>query len=152
MHSWGDEWDQKYGKDLDAAIREIMYIWITWGRIGTHGKEKYGTFRDHARFYTAWWPVHELVKPGHVYYRWPRVFMHLEIWLGEYIIKPLRLYKPIQQWQILVYNYGIQKVCKKYPHLVDELVSHIDGYEFVKPGIFGNVDGTVIHKKYWTET
>ena len=48
-----------------------------------------------------------------------------------------------------MYNYAIQKMCKKYPHIIDELVSDLDGYRMVKPGLFGPIDGTVINKKYW---
>jgi hypothetical protein len=40
-------------------------------------------------------------------------------------------------------------MCKKHPHIIDEIVSSLDGYEFVKPGIFGKVDGQTIHDKYW---
>lgn len=149
MHRWGDEWDQKHGRELDAAIREIMGTWRKWGRIGSHGKEKYGTFRDHAYFYGAWWPVYELVKPGYVAYRWNRKLMLVEIWLGKWIVRPLRLYKPILKWQAIVYNYAIQRACKKYPHLVDELVSHLGGYELVKPGLFGKIDGVEVFKRHW---
>jgi hypothetical protein len=41
-------------------------------------------------------------------------------------------------------------MCKKYPMIIDELVADLDGYEMVKPGIFGPVDGVEINKKYWT--
>ena len=147
-HYWGDEWFQKNGNDLDSAISYIMKTWKRYGRIGSHGKEKYGTFRDHVYFYRGYWAIHELVNPGYVYYRWPRLFMHCEIFLGN-VIQFLRLYKPIQWYQSKVYNYAVQKMCKKYPNIVDELVSDLDGYELIKPGIFGNVCGKTIHSKYW---
>lgn len=147
-HMWGDDWFKEYGKDLGKAIRYCMDTWRRLGRIGTHGKEKYGTFRDHVYFYRGWWAIHELVKPGHVGYRWPRWIMHVDLFLGR-VVRFLRLYKPIQWYQAQVYNYAVQKVCKKYPKIVDEIVSDLDGYELIKPGIFGNIDGKKIHDKYW---
>lgn len=150
MHYWGDEWFQKNGKDLDNAISHCMKIWKKYGRIGTHGKEKYGTFRDHVWFYNAWWAIHELIKPGYMYYsQWPRWFYKLDLLLGR-CVRFLKLYKIVQWYQKHIYNYAIQQACKKYPHIVDELVSNLDGYKFIKPGIFGDIDGEVIHNKYWT--
>ncbi len=148
MHMWNDEWFEKNGNDLHNAIDYCMKTWIKYGRIGTHGKEKYGTFRDYVYFYNGYWAIHELVKPGYIYYRWPKWLMKLDIKLGR-VVQFLRLYVPIQWYQAQVYNYTIQTVCKKYPNIIDELVSDLDGYELVKPGIFGKVDGIVIHKKYW---
>lgn len=148
-HIWGDEWFQKHGKDLDSAISYCMRTWRIYGRIGSHGKEKYGTFRDHCNFYRAWWPIHELVKPGYVRYKWPKWLMNVEIFLGQYIIKPLKISKLVQFYQIIIYNYAIQQACKKYPEIVDEIVADLDGYELVRPGIFGNIDGKKIHDKYW---
>lgn len=158
MHYWGDKWFQKNGKDLDEAISYCMKTWRTWGRIGTHGKEKYGTFRDHAYFFSCRNPLHDLFYPGHVAFRWNRTFnekisgyiVKLDFLLGD-IIRFLRLYKLIHWYQAQVYNYAIQQACKKYPNIVDELVSDLDGYELVKPGIFGKIDGVKIHKKYWKD-
>lgn len=149
-HVWGDEWFEKNGADLDRAISYCCGIWRKYGRIGTHGKEKYGTFRDQLMSYRAEWPIHELVKPGYVMYRWPRQFMRLERKLGT-VVRFLRLHKPIQWYQRQVYNYAVQKACKKYPKIIDEIVSDLDGYEWVKPGAFGPIDGVKIHSKYWKE-
>lgn len=147
---WGDEWFEKHGEDLGNAIRYCMNTWRRWGRIGTHGKEKYGTFRDNVYFYRGSWAIHELVKPGHVGYRWSKRMMKIDLFLGRKIVQYFRLYKPIRWYQAQVYNYAVQKACKKYPGIVDEIVADLDGYELVKPGIFGNIDGKEIHKKYWT--
>lgn len=149
-HYWGDDWFKEHGADLGKAIDYCMRTWRRYGRIGSHGKEKYGTFRDHVYFYRANWALHELIYPGYVYFQGPRWLMHLDIMLGN-IIEKLKLYKPIQRWQKIVYNYAIQQACKKYPNIIDELVADLDGYELVKPGIFGPVDGKQIHAKYWKE-
>lgn len=149
-HEWGDEWFEKHGSDLNEAIYYCMRFWKRWGRIGTHGKEKYGTFRDHIYFYRGWWAIHELTHPGYVSYWGPKWFYPIDLFLGR-VVRFLKLYKPIQWYQSHIYNYAIQKMCKKYPNIIDELVADLDGYEMVKPGIFGPVDGVTIHKKYWEE-
>lgn len=148
-HIWNDDWFKENGDDLDSAICYIMNFWRKWGRIGSHGKEKYGTFRDHPYFYNAWWPIHELFKPGHVYYRWSKPMYKFDLFLGN-IVRFLRLHIPIQWYQKIIYNYAIQQACKKYPKIIDEIVADLDGYELVKPGIFGKIDGVKIHNKYWT--
>jgi hypothetical protein len=147
-HYWNNEWFQKHGKDLNRAINYCMYFWNKWGRFGSFGKEKYGIFRDHPRFYHAWWPIHELVNPGYAKYSWSKWVYKIEFLLQK-PVKLLRLDKLVQWWQRQVYNYAIQKVCKKYPNIIDEIVADLDYYHFVKPGIFGNIDGTIIHDKYW---
>lgn len=146
MHYWGDDWP--YWDDLYKAISEIMHIWKRYGRIGTHGKEKWGKFRD------QFWPwngtITGLLYPGYVRIMTPNWFY----WgIDQKLIRPFllktRLYKIVIWYQAIVYNYAIQKACKKYPNIVDELVSDLDWYQAVKPGIFGKVDGTEIHNRHW---
>lgn len=148
MHYWGDDWFEKNGDDLYKAINYCCDVWRTYGRIGTHGKEKYGTFRDQLWAYRAEWPIYELVKPGYLYYRWPKWVMRIENKLGN-IVRFLRLHRLIQLYQRIVYNYAVQQACKRWPNVIDEIVSDLDGYEWVKPGIFGPIDGAKIHFKYW---
>lgn len=151
MHVWGDEFFKKHGKDLNDAIDYCQTVWTRYGRIGSSGsKEKWGTFRHNVDFYYAYWPIHELLKPGYHYYRYGRRLMILENYLG-YIVRFLRLDYVVRKWQAVVYNYAIQKVCRKYPEIIDELVVDSDYPELIKPGIFGKVDGQVIHNKYWTK-
>lgn len=155
-HIWGDAWFEKNGKDLDKAIIYCMTTWKKYGRIGSHGKEKYGTFRDHPYFFTGYNPLHDIFYPGHVAYRWKWIFgetigkyiVELDFKLGD-IIRFLKLHKLVQLYQGLVYNYAIQQACKKYPEIIDEIVADLEGYELVKPGIFGKIDGIEIHNKYW---
>jgi hypothetical protein len=147
-HEWGDnnfDWDA-----LNDSIRYCMNFWKKWGRIGTHGKEKYGTFRDYIYLWDG--SIYQLFYPGYVYVK--RGFWHFWYFKIDHrfcmkFFKYTGLLKLVLLYQAQIYNYAIQKMCKKYPHIVDELVSDLDGYEMVKPSIFGKVDGTVIHKKYW---
>lgn len=147
MHVWGDDFFKENGKDLDAAIHYIMNTWLKFGRIGSHGKEKYGTFRDHPYFWQG--GIHDLIWPGYVSIQ--NEFLY---WVIDYkILRPFMRITGLLRlgvwYQEQVYNYAVQKMCKKYPKIVDELVSDLEYYDLIKPGIFGKVDGTVIHKKYW---
>lgn len=145
-HQWNDAWFEKHGDKLDESISYIIRTWKRYGRIGSHGKEKYGTFRDHPYFWNC--SVHNLIWPGYV-----RIMNKTLYKLDRILFQPLFYYTGIgylfYRWQCLVYNYAVQKMCKKYPEITDEIVADLDGYELVKPGIFGPVCGTTIHKKYW---
>jgi len=138
-HEWGDEWFEKHGNDLNHAVGYCMDFWRKWGRIGSHGKEKYGTFRDHSHFYTGWWAIHSLVNPGYVYYQWPNWIYEIDLFLGK-CVRFLKLYKPIQWYQSKIYNYAVQKMCK---------VADLEGYNLIKPGIFGKINGTEVHNRHW---
>lgn len=147
MHYWGDDWFKENGDDFYRAISYCIDFWRKWGRIGTHGKEKYGTFRDHPYFWRG--GLHDLIWPGHVWVR----NRFIEYKLDRYIIKPFTRYTGIHWlgfwYQRQIYNYAIQKMCKKYPNIVDELVCDLHAAVYVKPGIFGKIDGQKIRDKYW---
>lgn len=150
MHNWGDEdfdWDA-----LDKSISYCMRFWERWGRIGSHGKEKYGTFRDHiwlwdGGIWSLFYPGYVWVKPGF----WRFIYFKVDRYFTRSFTRKTGLLKLGLWYQSQVYNYAIQKMCKKYPNIIDEIVSHLDGYEMVNPGIFGKVSGKEIHKKYWKE-
>lgn len=146
-HLWGDKWFEKNGKDLDEAIYYIITTWKRYGRIGSHGKEKYGTFRDHAYFWDG--GLHSLLYPGYVWIKIPFLYFKVDRYFIMPFTKYTGLYRLGAWYQQQIYNYAIQKACKKYPDIVDELVSSLDGYSLVKPGIFGKIDGEAIHRKYW---
>lgn len=148
FHTWDDEWFEEHGNDLYSAIHLCMEGWTKWGRIGTHGKEKFGVFRDQLYPYRAEWPIHELVKPGHVYYCWPKWLMQVELVLGA-VVRKTPIPWLVLKWQAAVYNYYVQKACKLYPEVIDEIVSDLDYYEWVQPGLFGPIDGIQIHNQYW---
>ena len=147
MHDWSDETFDWAG--LNDAIYSIMETWRIYGRIGSHGKEKYGTFRDHPRFWDG--GIWSLFYPSHFYIKrgWRFIYFTLDWDIVIPFTKATGILRLGHWYQELVYNYAIQRACKKYPHLTENLVRGIDGYELVKPGIFGQVDGTKIHNKYW---
>lgn len=149
-HLWGDSWFKEHGNDLDLAISYCMQTWLKYGRIGSHGKEKYGSFRDHIHMFDG--TLHSVIWPGYVRVMIPSWFY----WNIDYrILRPLFYYmgiiRLVNKVQKIVYNYAVQQVCKKYPKIVNEIVADLDGYKFIKPGLFGNIDGEKIHNIYWTE-
>lgn len=73
------------------------------------------------------------------------------IWKGlTYINEKIGLVKLVHKYQAYHFNKIFQITCKKYPDIIDELISEIDGYEMIKPCKWGNVDGIEIHNEYWT--
>lgn len=147
MHEWGDEWFKQNGSDLNDAINYCIKFWKKYARIGSHGKEKWGIFED----YTYFWDgrIHTLLYPGCVWikYRWLYFVFDKKITIP--FVLYTGIYKLVLSWQRFIYNYAIQRMCKKYPNIVDELVMDLSRYEYIKPSIFGKVDGTKIHNKYW---
>lgn len=148
-HDWSEkdfDW-----KSLHNAINYCIKFWRVYGRIGSHGKEKYGTFRDHVYFWDG--GIWSLIRPGYCSIGGP-VLSFIYFKLDKYITKPFTRYTGLRKlgflYQRFIYNYAIQKVCKRYPHIVDEIVSDLDNYNMIKPGIFGNICGKTIHEKYWT--
>lgn len=128
-HIWNDEWFEKYGNSLDSAIRYIMSEWRRRGRIGTHGKEKYGTFRHSVYLYSGSWPIHELVNPGYVYYQWPRWLMHMELQLGK-LVQLLGISRVIRRYQYRVYREVLHEACRKWPEVAPELIDDIDDINY----------------------
>lgn len=149
-HTWNDDWFEEHGQDLDKAIDYCTEVWIKYGRIACMTKEKYGTFRDQLG---GLWDgsLHSLIYPG--YFRvmfWSWFYWNVDFLIIRKLSYYLGLVWLFQKYQAAVYNYAVQQVCKRYPKIVDEIVSDLDGYEMVKPGIFGKIDGVKIHSKYWT--
>lgn len=148
MHYWGeDEFDWE---SMWKAVNYCCKKFHRWGRIRCYGKEKFGTFRDHTDFWDG--TLYHLIWPSRVYIR-GLIGNFLYYTFDEYFFQYFTRYTGIQwlfvKYQMWLYNYTIQKVCKQYPHLIDELVSDLDHYQLIRPGRFGNIDGTIIHKKYW---
>jgi hypothetical protein len=146
MHKWGDDWP--HWDNLYKAIAEIIHIVTVYGRIGSHGKEKWGHFRDQLWMWDG--TLTSLLYPGYVRIMSPRWFYW---YVDQPIIRRILYYSGISRlimlYQAVIFNYAIQRACKKYPEIIDELVRDLDWYRAVKPGIFGKVCGTTIHKKYW---
>lgn len=148
-HYWGDDWFKENGEDLGKAISYCSQVWTKWGRISCSTKEKYGTFRDGAMPWMG--SIQELIWPGHCFIKegWRRFYYKVDWPLIRRANQALGLVFLFRMWQRAIYNYAVQKVCKRYPNLIDELVADLDLYEWVTPGIFGPIDGRAVHGKYW---
>ena len=72
------------------------------------------------------------------------------IWKGLcFYNDKIGLTKLVNNYQAKMYNKVFQQACKKWPDIIDELVVDTVGYEMIKPCKWGNVDGELIHSKYW---
>ena len=139
-------------KSLGKAIDYCLTTWHRWGRMHSNGKEKYGTFRATADLWDG--TVYRLFNPGYMYIKsgfWWVWYFYVDRPLSKKFFKYTGILKLFNWYQAQVYNYSVQKVCKKYPHIVDEIVSDLDDYELVKPSVFGKIDGKTIHDKYWKQ-
>lgn len=145
MHTWGDKW--LYWDDLNAGISRIIHIARKWGRIGLHGKEKYGTFRDDGFDWDG--TLHGLVFPGYVYIQYPKWYYYID----KPIIVPFLTLTGVaflvRWYQRTIWNYAIQSTCKLYPKTIQELTVMLNRYEWITPGIFGPLDGAIIHFGHW---
>lgn len=173
MHIWGDEWFEKNGDDLYAAIDFIENNLVKYG-IGVCGKEKWGCYRDDfLRFWNG--GLYEILfgYRCHIgtwsFSKYPRIqklidkFHHwtyftLDLgtkWCGGkwkglcHYSEKTGLLKLVHKYQASMYNKTFQLACKKWPNVIDELISDIDGYRMIKPCKWGNIDGQTIHDKYW---
>lgn len=147
MHSWGDEWFKKNGEDLYNAINKFEKNLRIFGGILVFGKEKWGDYID--EYLTLWdGGLHYVIYKSPIFIR--NNFLY---WKIDPIVKFITKYTGIQwlvvKYQKFVYNASMQIVCKKYPNVVDEMINSTNGYNFIKPCIFGKIDGEEIHKKYW---
>lgn len=122
MHMWDDEsfdWESLY-----QAEEYINRQCRRWARLGLHTKEKFGTLRVSTTCaFWGQWPIHNLVKPGHVSYRWPK-------WVMLYVEKPLRkmfelLYitRIVNFYQVKVLGYFWRRAAKKWPHVAKEILA-----------------------------
>jgi len=72
-------------------------------------------------------------------------------WKGlSHINTKIGLTKLINDIQAKHYNIAFQNACKKWPNVTTELIVMTEGYQMIKPGKYGDVDGQKIHDKFWT--
>jgi len=148
MHFWGDEWFEKNGKDFADAVEYADKHLRVYGRMNVYVKEKYGTLR--VQGYLSWdGMLHSLIYPGHPYIRFPQALYFLDRNLFFYIFKFTGFRYTVRAFQRAITNYTFQKLCKKYPHMINEIMDDICHYDSVKPGIFGNMDGKEIRAMNW---
>ena len=166
MHYWGDDWFKEHGDNLYSAINAVEKRIRKWARMGVCGKEKFGMYRtDFLTFwggglaqifcgYRAWygdsWWTKLLFKIDHSLIPTKKTkFGWLKVGLANFN-RLIGLTKLVNKWQARQLNKAFQVTCKEYPDVIDELVAETDCYKCIKPCKWGNVDGELIHIKYWT--
>ena len=113
-HEWGDE-DFDWAA-LNKAISTGTYLMKRFGRIGVHSKEKYGSARWSLYLFNG--TLHSLTHPGYVYSQYPKW-----LWSFDVTYKPLRFLKPIIiPIQELTVKLTFLYLCKKFPHIIDEII------------------------------
>ena len=177
MHYWGDEWFQKHGDHLYAAIEETDKALREAG-IACLTKEKYGTRREDllklwdGGWYTIIYGPKLYYSPSN-YYKWPPfrklveaihcIVYHIDHRLIPYkktkygylfagvadFHRFLGIVRIVNKWQAKQYNKAFQLACKKYPDIVDELIMDAEGYKMIKACKWGDIDGEAIHNKHW---
>lgn len=166
MHYWGDDWFKEHGDNLYSAINAVEKRIHKWARMGVCGKEKFGMYRtDFLTFWNgglaqifcgyrawyggSWWTKlwfkidHSLIPIKKTKFGW------LKVGLSNFN-RMIGLVKLVNKWQARMLNKAFQVTCKEYPDVIDELVADTDCYKCIKPCKWGNVDGELIHNKYWT--
>lgn len=170
MHYWGDDWFKEHGEHLYDAIEAVEKRIRKWARMGVCGKEKFGTWRDeYLTFwnggigqifcgYRGWWGLnwwtkllftidHNLIPIKRV--KIEEKIVWLKVGLSNFN-RMIGLVNLVNKWQARMLNKAVQITCKEYPDVIDELLVCADCYKMVKPCKWGNVDGELIHIKYWT--
>lgn len=126
MHSWGDSWP--HWNQLHESISRVMRRWERYGRIGSHGKEKWGEFRHHPCFFDG--TLFTLLYPGYVWipkwYHW--TYFNLDSTWVRRLTYYSGIWFLITRYQRLVYELVLWLEVRKYPEIKEELL--IDKEDF----------------------
>lgn len=124
-HSWGDkdfDWDA-----LDDAACDLRDFCLRYGRFYMSTKEKYGTLRADMPYGLFDGSLLSLIEPR-LHNRTKRFKIADNIFyytLGR-LLRPI-----IVRYQQYVYKVGYKKVCKKYPHIVEEIMEDAEYPEWL---------------------
>ncbi len=128
FHVWGDtdfDWAA-----LNEAANYIQDRCRQFGRFGVWTKEKYGMLRISTTCaYWGEWPIHNLFKPGHVCYRWPRWMYRIDLLLGN-AVRWSRITRLTARYQTAVLKFFWLRAAKKWPHIATEI---LDEYNWSFP-------------------
>ena len=177
MHIWGDEWFKKHGDNLYNAI-EFIHKYSRKHHAPIYGKEKWGSFRTEIiGFWNG--SIHQILFGYRCYlgrirdYKSKFINKCVDLFYGFINIldrrlipikktkfgylyagisnlnRKIGLVKLVNKYQANIINKTFQLACKKYPDVIDEIISDVDCYKCTKPCKYGDVDGIKIHNKYW---
>lgn len=126
MHSWGED-NVDFEGINDAA--EYIYMYLKRWKVPVRDyKEKYGTVRVYTGLqWERGWLFMHLLKPNHVYYRFPRWVRTVDYWIPCHWLNPL--IRPFYCW---LYRRAYRNAIRKWPHLKKEILSGCDYWELLK--------------------
>jgi hypothetical protein len=127
MHDWSDksvDW-----RGIDEAAEFIGSYCRSRALLYGQTKEKYGTVRFYVSF--GGLSLHSICYPGYVYSQFPKWLWILDC---DYIGPTLNFLfgKLLFKWQKFIYSRAYELALKKWPHLVEEIVSASDHPELIK--------------------
>ncbi len=125
MHDWSDESIDWKGIN-DAA--EYIYMYLRRWRVPVRDyKEKFGTVRVYTGLYwERGWLLMHLLKPGHVYWRFPRWLRTVDYWFPTHWLNPV--IHPFYCW---LYIRAYRNALRKWPHLRLEILCGADYSELL---------------------
>lgn len=123
MHYYGDDWFEKNGKDLDAAIRLFSSINRTLRGPFFLSKEKYGTMRLEYLFGNTRLDCH-LFRLNCLMVRHKKLY-RVASFLDD-ILDKVYVTRIIWVYQRFIFNKATLVVLMKYPHLQEELLDEPD--------------------------
>jgi hypothetical protein len=142
-HFWGDDWP--HWGDLNSAVHELSDFARRWGRLGIHTKEKWGCLRA-----STYWAhdLHSIIWPGYVYAQWqyhlPESIAKRVWWLDVYVWPRILRFTPLGWYQRKIYGLAYRRICKKYPHIIDEILQDAEYPELI------GWEAEGVHGSYWT--
>lgn len=133
MHYWDDEWFEKYGDDLYAAMDYIRRYVRKYSRCHVSMKEKYGTIR-YEYIFPPWgsvWIRHYIKSPfkktveidGHKFTYRP----YLWAWTGSHSW----IYRTWTRYGRYILKKAVINACINYPYVIPEILADYDKGEFI---------------------
>jgi hypothetical protein len=127
-HDWSE--DNFDWKSLNEGIDYIHEYMVKYGRIGVHSKEKYGTARITAYFWSG--SLHGLTHPGYAYSQYPKWLWTFDIYYITPFCRKIGLVWLVEKWQSRVYRKAYANAVRMYPHIKDELTCCADQKHLLK--------------------
>ena len=126
MHTWGDE-EVDWKGISDAA--EYIYMYLKRWRVPVRDyKEKWGTVRVYCSLHwERGWLFMHLLKPNHVYYRFPEWVRKVDYYIPAHWLNPIL--HPFFCW---LYRRAYRNAIRKWPHLACEIYHGADYGELLQ--------------------
>lgn len=129
MHSWGDDWEG--WDDLYAAEKVLWFYGKKLGNIDGYIKEKWGSLRWSASI-RAPHSLHDIVKAGHVAYRWSPDRHPFLCLLDNFSKSYMCLFSyAFFRYRKFMYGFAYHMACRKYPKVKPEILEDTEWPELL---------------------